>query len=209
MDVRHVGPRRLEPPWCINTVIDTAATKTRTEAWELLTQYTTNRNLLKHALAVEAAMRHYAIIFHGNADTWGIVGLLHDFDYEAYPSLDDHPYQGQKILTAQGYSEEIRRGIMAHAPHTGTARTTPMEKAIFAVDELTGLLVAVALVKPSKTLAEVDVPSVVKKMKQASFAKGVNRADITTGAAELEVSVEDHIQHVLTALQGIAADLGL
>lgn len=199
----------MEPPWCINTVIDTAATKTRTEAWELLKQYTTNKNLLKHALAVEAAMRHYAKIFHGNEETWGIVGLLHDFDYEAYPSLDDHPYQGQKILAAQGYSEEIRRGIMAHAPHTGTARTTPMEKAIFAVDELTGLLVAVALVKPSKTLAEVDVLSVIKKMKQASFAKGVNRADITTGAAELEVSVEDHIQHVLTALQGIAADLGL
>lgn len=190
-------------------MVTTTVTKTRAEAWELLTQYTTNKNLLKHGLAVEAAMRHYAKLFHGDEETWGIVGLLHDFDYEQYPSLDDHPYRGQAILEAQGYSEEIRRGIMAHAPHTGTPRTTLMERAIFAVDELTGLIVAVALVKPTKTLAEVDVPSVLKKMKQVSFAKGVNRADITTGAAELQVSLEDHIQHVLTAMQVIAGDLGL
>ena len=183
--------------------------KTRQDAWELLNQSTKNPNLIKHALAVEAAMRAYARHLSGNEETWGIVGLLHDFDYEQYPSLTDHPYQGQKILAAEGYPEEIRQGIMAHAPHTGTPRNTLMEKAIFAVDELSGLLVAVALVRPSKKLADVDVASVLKKMKQSGFAKGVNRADIHTGAAELGFTVDEHIKQVLTALQGIAANLGL
>lgn len=185
------------------------AIKTRVDAWDLLTQYTKNKNLLKHALAVEAAMRHYAKHFGEDVEVWGMVGLLHDFDYEQYPSLTDHPYQGQKILEAAGYPAVIRQGIMAHAPHTGTPRTTLMEKAIFAVDELTGLIVAVTLVRPSKKLADVDVASVVKKMKQAGFAKGVNRDDIHQGAKELELSTEDHIQHVLGAMQEIAGDLGL
>lgn len=186
-----------------------AATKTRTDAWQLLTQYTSNPNLRKHALAVEAAMRAYARHFHENEDTWGMVGLLHDFDYEKYPSLNDHPYRGQAILRAAGYPDIVRQGIMAHAPHTGTPRTTLLEKAIFAVDELTGLIVAVALVRPSKKLADVDVAAVVKKMKQAGFAKGVNRDDITTGAAELGLTLEQHIQHVLTAMQAAAPALGL
>lgn len=186
-----------------------AAAKTRQDAWELLCQYTRNKNLIKHALAVEAVMRHYAALFQGDIETWGMVGLLHDFDYEQHPSLHDHPYQGQKILERQGYSPEIRQGIMAHAPHTGTARQTVMEKAVFAVDELTGLIVAVALVRPSKKLADVDVASVLKKMKQPGFARGVNREDIYTGAKELELSIEEHIDHVLKALQGISKEVEL
>lgn len=185
------------------------ATKTRADAWETLTRYTDNPNLRKHGLAVEAAMRHYAQHFGEDSETWGMVGLLHDFDYEQYPSLEDHPYKGQEILRDEGYPEIIRQGVMAHAPHTGTRRTTLMEKAIFAVDELTGLIVAVALVRPRKKLADVDVAAIKKKMGQQSFAKGVSREDITTGAAELGFTVEEHIAHVLQAMQEISDELGL
>ncbi len=163
----------------------------------------------KHALAVEAAMRHYAGYFHEDPEQWGIVGLLHDFDYEKYPSLTDHPYQGQEILKQAGYSDEILQGIMAHAPHTGTKRETNMQKTIFAVDELTGFIVAVALVKPDKKLSAVDVTSVKKKLKQKAFAAGVNRADIEQGAKDLGLTLEDHIANVLTALQSISNQLGL
>ncbi|MEX1997550.1 MAG: HAD family hydrolase [Candidatus Andersenbacteria bacterium] len=189
-----------------NTV---ALVKTREDAWALLTEYTQSQSLRKHALAVEAAMRYYARFFSGEEESWGMVGLLHDFDYEKYPSLDDHPYRGQAILEAQGYPEVIRRGIMAHAPHTGTSRGTPMEKAIYAVDELTGLIVAVTLVRPSRKLNEMDAAAVMKKMKQPAFAKGVNREDIVTGAGELGLTLEEHVKHVLTAMQGVATDLGL
>lgn len=182
---------------------------TREAAWELLTDYTKNKNLLKHGMAVEAAMRYYARHFNENEQLWGIVGLLHDFDYERYPTPEGHPFQGQKILEEKGYPETVRQGIMAHAPHTGTVRTERMHHAVFAVDELTGLIVATALVKPDKKLASVDVASVLKKMKQKSFAAGVNREDIVTGAAELGMSMEEHIGHVLTALQGVADELGL
>lgn len=154
-------------------------------------------------------MKYYARKFAEDEEKWGIVGLLHDFDYEKYPSLEDHPYRGQEILTGEGYSEELKRAIMAHAPHTGTTRESLLEKTIFAVDELTGLIVAVALVRPSKKLADVDVPAVVKKMKQSAFAAGVNREDIKTGAEELELSLEEHIGNVLRAMQGISGKLGL
>jgi predicted hydrolase (HD superfamily) len=183
----------------------------RKRAWGLLREWTTNKNLIKHGLAVEAAMRFYAEYFgEGDAaDTWGVVGLLHDFDYERYPSLEDHPYKGQAILEQEGFSSEIRRGIMAHAPHTGTTRETLMEKTVFAVDELTGFIVAVALVRPSKKLADVDVAAVLKKMKQPGFAKAVSREDIELGAKELGLTLEEHIEHVLTAMQEIAGELGL
>lgn len=184
-------------------------TKTRAEAWELLVEWTKNKNLIKHALAVEAAMVHLAKIFKGDEATWGLVGLLHDFDYEKYPSLADHPYKGQEILMQLGYPEAVRRGIMAHAPHTGTSRETMMEKAIFAVDELTGFIVAVALVKPNKKLAAVDVASVRKKMKQKGFAAAVKREEIELGAKELGLSLDEHITQVLNAMQGIADQLGL
>lgn len=181
----------------------------REQAWELLNRYTKNKNLIKHALAVEVAMRHYASFFKEDVEVWGMVGLLHDFDYEKYPTLEAHPYEGQKILEAEGYPEIIRHGIMAHAPHTGTPRVTQMEKAIFAVDELSGFIVACALVKPSKKLAEVDVASVKKKMKSKGFAAAVKREDIEQGAKELGLTLDEHIAHVLTAMQGISDTLGL
>jgi predicted hydrolase (HD superfamily) len=181
----------------------------RNDAWELLCEYTQNKNLRKHGQAVEAAMRYYAKLFKGDEELWGMTGLLHDFDYEKYPSLDDHPSKGQEILKEKGYSDELRRGIMAHAPHTGTTRDTQMEKAIFACDELTGLIVAVALVRPTKKLADVDVPAVMKKMGQKAFAAGVNRDDITTGAKELGFSTEEHVGHVLKAMQAVADQIGL
>lgn len=185
------------------------AIKTREEAWGLLCKWTENNNLRKHALAVEAAMRHYADVFKEDKELWGIVGLLHDFDYERYPSLKDHPYKGQEILKEEGYSEIVMRGIMAHAAHTQTDRVSTLEKAIFAVDELSGFIVAVALIKPNKSLAEVDVKSVKKKMKQKAFAAVVNREDFITGAKELQLSLDDHINHVILGMRDIANELGL
>jgi len=181
----------------------------RNEALKLLFEYTKSDSLRRHALALEQVMRAYAKKFGEDEEIWGITELLHDFDYEKYPSLEDHPYKGQEILKERGYSHEIRQGIMAHAPHTGSRRETMMEKTIFAVDELTGFIVAVALVKPNKTLAEVDVRSVRKKMKQKAFAAAVNREDIEVGAKELELELDQHIEQVLKAMQGIASDLGL
>jgi predicted hydrolase (HD superfamily) len=142
-------------------------------------------------------------------ELWGTVGLLHDFDYEKYPSLEDHPYRGCEILAARGYSEEIRRAILSHAEHTGVPRLTPMEKALFACDELAGFLTACALVKPGKSLAEVEAKSVRKKMKDKAFARSVNRDDIIKGAAELGIDLEEHIAFCIEAMKRIAPDLGL
>ena len=186
-----------------------AITITRAGALELLKAYTENKNLIKHGLAVEAAMRHYAGVFGEDEEMWGIVGLLHDFDYEKFPSSKEHPYKGQEILREAGYPNVVRQAIMAHAPHTGTPRNTKLEKAIFAVDELTGFIVAVALVRPSKKIKDVDVPAVKKKLKEKPFAAGVNREYIKIGADELGLSLDEHIKHVLTAMQGIAKELGL
>lgn len=193
----------------MNTTKIEERNKTREESWLLLNSCTKNKNLVKHALAVEAAMRHYARHFKEDVDLWGTVGLLHDFDYEKYPSLEEHPYKGQGILESEGYSETMRRAIMAHAPHTNTTRESLLEKTIYAVDELTGFIVAVALVRPSKKLDEVDVVAVKKKMKQTAFAAAVNREDIEAGARELDLSLDDHIKHVLTAMQETAKELGL
>jgi len=184
-------------------------TKTRAEAWELLNKYTKNQSLIKHGLCVEAAMRYYADFFDEDVETWGMVGLLHDFDYDKYPTLEDHPYKGQEILEKLGWPEIIRHGIMAHAPHTGTPRTSTMEKAIFAVDELAGFIVAVALVRPDKKLETVKVKSVKKKLKAKGFAAAVSREEIDMGAAELELPLDEHIAHVLSALQNISDDIGL
>jgi predicted hydrolase (HD superfamily) len=142
-------------------------------------------------------------------DLWGIVGLIHDFDYEKYPSLEDHPYKGNEILKERGWPEEIRRAIMSHAEYTGVTRDTPMEKALFACDELAGFITAVALIKPGKSLAEVDVKSVRKRMKDKAFARKVNRDDIINGAAALRVDLDQHIAFCIEALQGIAGELGL
>lgn len=181
----------------------------RENAWCLLIEFTQSESLRKHALAVEACMRAYAGKFSGDEALWGIVGLLHDFDYDRYPSLEDHPYKGNEILKERGYSEEIRRAIMSHAEYTGITRDTPMEKALFACDELAGFITAVALIKPGKSLAEVDVKSVRKRLKDKAFARKVNRDDIVNGAAELGVDLDQHIAFCIEALKGIAKDLGL
>ena len=181
----------------------------RESAWCLLTEFTQSESLRKHALAVEACLRAYARKFGDNEELWGVVALLHDFDYEKYPSLEDHPYKGNEILKERGWPEEIRRAIMSHAEYTGVTRDTAMEKALFACDELAGFITAVALVKPGKSLAEVDAKSVRRKMKDKAFARSVNRDDMVNGAAELGVDLEEHIAFCIEAMKGIAKQLGL
>jgi len=181
----------------------------REEAWSLLTEFTQSESLRKHALAVEACMRAYARKLGGDESLWGLVGLIHDFDYERYPSAEDHPFKGSEILKERGYSEEIRRAILSHAEYSGVPRETPMEKALFACDELAGFITAATLVKPSKSLSELDAKSVTKKMKDKAFARSVNRADIVNGAADLGVELEEHITFCIEAMKAVAADLGL
>ncbi len=177
--------------------------------WRLLTEFTQSESLRKHALAVEACMRAYARKAGGDEELWGVVGLLHDFDYEKYPSLEEHPYKGSEILKERGYSEEIRRAILSHAEYTGVARVSPMEKTLFACDELAGFITACALVKPGKSLGEVEAPSVRKKMKDKAFARNVHREDMVEGAAELGVDLEEHIAFCIAAMKAIARELGL
>jgi predicted hydrolase (HD superfamily) len=181
----------------------------REAAWGLLTEFTQSESLRKHALAVEACLRAYGRKFSGDEELWGIVGLLHDFDYDKYPSLDDHPYKGNAILKERGYSDEIRKAIMSHAEYTGVIRDTPLEKALFACDELAGFITACALIKPGKSLAEVDVKSVRKRMKDKAFARKVNRDDIINGAASLGIDLDEHIAFCIEALKPIATQLGL
>ena len=181
----------------------------RQAAWGLLTEFTQSESLRKHALAVEACMRAYARQQGEDEERWGVVGLIHDFDYEKYPSLDDHPMRGSEILQQRGWPEEIRRAILSHADHTRVTRPSRLEHALFACDELAGFITAVALVKPGKSLAEVDARSVRKKMKDKAFARSVNREDITRGAQELGVELEQHIAFCIEAMKGIAGELGL
>jgi len=154
-------------------------------------------------------MRAYARKSEADEELWGLVGLLHDFDYEKYPSAEEHPYKGNEILKERGYSEEIRRAIMSHAEYTGVERITPMEKTLFACDELAGFITACALVKPGKSLAEVEAKSVRKKMKDKAFARSVHRDDITHGAADLGLDLEEHMAFCIEAMKGIARELGL
>ena len=185
----------------------------RGEAWGLLTEYTSSESLRKHALAVEACMRAYARKLGPGPDfdeeKWGLTGLLHDFDYERWPSAAEHPFVGNKILAERGYAEDVRRAILSHAEYSGVPRQTAMEKALFACDELAGFITATALVKPGKSLAEVEAKSVRKKMKDKAFARSVSRDDITKGAQELGVELEEHIAFCIEAMKGIAAELGL
>ena len=181
----------------------------RTEAWNLLTEFTQSESLRKHALAVEACMRAYARKFASDEVLWGVVGLIHDFDYEKYPTAQEHPFKGNEILKERGFSDEIRRAIMSHADYTGVARETPLEKALFACDELAGFITAVSLVKPGKSLAEVDAKSVRKKMKDKAFARSVSRDDIVNGAKELGEDLDEHIAFCIEAMKPIAKDLGL
>jgi len=181
----------------------------RDDLLALLHEHTESAGLRKHALAVEAAMRAYARRLGGDEALWGATGLIHDFDYEKHPSREEHPFVGCRILTEKGYPPEMIEAILGHATYSGTPRVTPMAKALFAVDELCGLITATALVQPNRTLAEVTVESVLKKMKSKGFARGVNREDIEVGAAELGVPLADHVGVVLAALQADAGALGL
>ena len=181
----------------------------REDGWKILTEFTQSESLRKHALAVEACMRAYARKNGADEELWGLVGLIHDFDYEKYPSAEDHPFRGSEILEERGYSEEIRRAILSHAEYSGVPRTTPMEKTLFACDELAGFITACALVKPGKSLAEVEAKSVRKKMKDKAFARSVNRNDITQGAADLGIDLEEHIAFCIEAMKAIARELGL
>ena len=181
----------------------------REAAWCLLTEFTQSESLLKHALAVEACMRAYARKGGADEELWGMVGLLHDFDYEKYPSADEHPFRGSEILKERGYSEEVRRAILSHAEYSGVARISPMEKTLFACDELAGFITACALVKPGKSLAEVEAKSVRKKMKDKAFARSVHREDIIEGATDLGLDLEAHIAFCIEAMKAIAKELGL
>jgi putative nucleotidyltransferase with HDIG domain len=183
---------------------------TREEAWAILTAETQNPNLLKHMLAVEAVMRAYARQAGEDEDAWALVGLLHDLDYERHPSRDaGHPFAGVDLLRARGLDEHLCRAILSHADYSGVARESRMERALFAADELSGFVVAVALVRPNKSLYDVDVAAVKKKMKDKAFAKGVRREDIVMGAEEMGVPLDAHIVTVIAALQDIAPQLGL
>jgi predicted hydrolase (HD superfamily) len=195
-------------------------THDREAAWRLLNQYTHSSSLLKHALSVEVCVRAYgeqraAELGMGLekartfVDTYAVTGLLHDFDYEKYPSPEEHPWIGNLILTEQGWPEEVRHAILGHAEYTHTPRESHLDKVLFACDELAGFLTANALVKPTKSIRDVNVPSVLKKMKGKAFARGVNRDDIIVGAAELGVALPDHIAFCLAAMQQHAEELGL
>lgn len=182
---------------------------TREEGLALLHEWTGTPGLRKHAYAVEAAMRAHALRVGGDGDAFGLVGLLHDFDYERYPSLEDHPFRGCEALAAKGYPEWFRRAILAHAPHTGVAPSTDLERCLFASDELCGFLTACALVTPSRSLHDLQVASVRKRMKDKAFARSVSRDDIVKGAEGIAMDLDEHIAFVVDALRGIAADLGL
>ncbi len=181
----------------------------RQDAWDLLTQYTESDSLRKHMLAVEAAMRFYAQKYGEDEEKWAVVGLLHDFDYEQHPTKEEHPVAGATILKEKGYPEEIIRAVLSHADYTGVKPESNMEKVLSAVDELTGFLVAVALVRPSRSIMDVKVKSVKKKMKDKAFARNVNREDVIKGAQMLEMTLEEHIENVINAMKTIASELGL
>jgi putative nucleotidyltransferase with HDIG domain len=186
----------------------------RADTLALMHEYTASESLRKHMLAVEAAMRAYARKFGEDEERWGITGLIHDFDYERFPNAahsptDQHPSEGVRVLRSRGYPADVLQAILGHAQYTNTPRESKMAKTLFAVDELTGLITATALVRPSKSVHEVDARSVRKKMKDKAFARGVNRDDVINGANELGVDLDEHIAFVIGAMQARSADLGL
>lgn len=181
----------------------------RETTWQLLCQYTEKEGLRKHALAVEASMRHYARLWGEDEELWGQTGLIHDFDYERWPDEQNHPFRGVEILAEKGYPEVMRTAILGHAPYSGVPRETRLAKALYACDELSGFVTAVALVKPSKAVKDVDVASVKKRFKEKAFARGVHREDIFVATEELGVPLDEHIANVIQALQNESEKLGL
>ena len=192
----------------------TAPLPSRADALALVHEYTASDSLRKHMLSVEAAMRAYAAKFGEDPERWALTGLVHDFDYEKFPNAahsptEEHPAEGVRILRSKGYPEDVLQAILGHATYCDTPRATTMAKALFAVDELTGLITASALVKPTKSVHDVEASSVRKKMKDKAFARGVNRDDVINGAAELGVPLDEHIAFVIEAMRGVAPSLGL
>jgi len=185
------------------------AIMTREAAWQLLTEYTKSESLLRHALAVEASMREYARRFGEDEEKWGIVGLLHDFDYERWPDPADHPLRGAAMLEELGYPEDVIYAIKSHADYLNLPRVDKMSKTLYAVDEMSGFVMAVALVRPNRSIFEVEVSSVKKKMKSPGFARAISREHLIKGAEELGVDLDDHIATVIRALQRVADQLGL
>ena len=181
----------------------------RADAWALLTEYTKGESLLKHAMAVEAAVRGYARKFNEDEEAWGVTALLHDFDYEMHPRAPHHPLKGAEILAARGLPADVVYAILAHADYAGTPRVSLLDRALYACDELTGFVTAVALVRPNKSIFEVEPPAVRKKMKDKAFARQVNRDDIINGADQLGVELDPHIAEVIEALRENADALGL
>jgi putative nucleotidyltransferase with HDIG domain len=186
----------------------------RTDAWNLLCEYTQGESLRKHALAVEACVRAYARKVGADEEIWALAGLLHDFDYERWPNAEhhatqEHPYAGSLILRERGYPQEIITAILGHANYSGVPRVSPLDKSLFACDELAGFLTACALIKPSKSIHEVETASVKKKLKDKAFARGVSRDDVYKGAEELGVPLDEHIAFCITALRSVAPELGL
>lgn len=182
---------------------------TRDEALSLVREYVKNENLVKHMLSVEAAMRFYAEKFGEDAEKWSVAGLLHDFDWEIHPTLEEHPQAGEPILRQRGVPDDIIRAVMSHADHTGVPRQTRMEKALYACDEVTGLITAVALVRPSRSLLDLEASSVKKKWKDKTFAAGANRAEIEKAAAEFGIELWEHVGNVILAMRQIAPELEL
>jgi putative nucleotidyltransferase with HDIG domain len=182
---------------------------TRDDAWRLLTEYTKSESLLKHAMAVEAAVRGYARKFGEDEESWGLVALLHDFDYERWPSLEEHPFRGSEILRERGYPEWVIRAILSHADYSGVARESLLEKVLFACDEMAGFVTAASLVRPSKSVLDLEPKSVMKRMKDKAFARGVKREDLVAGAELLGLPLEEHIGNVIAFMRGEAEALGL
>jgi putative nucleotidyltransferase with HDIG domain len=181
----------------------------RDDALAIVREHVENENLVRHMLAVEACMRFYAGKLGEDAETWGITGILHDFDWEIHPTLEHHPQDGAPILRERGVPEEVVRAILSHAQHTGVPRESRMEKALFACDEVTGLVTAVALVRPSRSIHDVEVKSVKKKWKDRAFAAGANREEIQEGAEDFGVELWEHVGNVIEAMRGVAGELGL
>ena len=181
----------------------------REQAWNILCEFTKSEALRKHALAVETCVSAYARKLGADEERWAVTALLHDFDWEIHPTLDEHPQKGEPLLAERGVDEETRRAILSHASHTGVPRESPLEKTLFACDELAGFVTAISYVKPHRSVFEVDVSSVKRKMKDKAFARSVNRQDIVDGAQELGVSLDDHIDFCVKAMQARAEELGL
>jgi putative nucleotidyltransferase with HDIG domain len=181
----------------------------REQAWEILCEYTKSEGLRKHALAVETCVAAYARKLGADEAKWSLTALLHDFDWEIHPTLEEHPQKGEAILAERGVEEEIRRAILSHANHTGVPRETPLQKTLYACDELAGFITAISYVKPHRSVFEVDAQSVKKKMKDKAFARSVNRQDIVEGAQELGVPLEEHVEFCIQAMQARAEELGL